>query len=60
MMKKDNRAALEAAAASMDETLFDPEVCVNAHGIYWSVGSFEKDKIILHGCGGEEYHWTKP
>jgi hypothetical protein len=60
MMKKDNREALKNAADFMDEELFDPEKCVNAYGIYWSVHSFEKDKIILHGCGGEEYYWVKP
>ena len=60
MMRKDNRVALEDASAMMDEELFDPEKCINAYGIYWSVNSFDKDRIILHGCGGEEYHWVKP
>lgn len=60
MMIKDNRDALKDAAIFMDETLFDPKACVIAYGIYWSVSSFEKDEIILHGCGGEEYRWIKP
>ena len=60
MMIKDNRDTLKDASEFMDENLFDPEACINAYGIYWSVNSFEKDKIILHGCGNEEYHWVKP
>ena len=61
IMVNYNREALKDAAEFMDETLFDPEACViYDYGCYWSVASFEKDKIILHGCNGEEYRWTKP
>jgi hypothetical protein len=60
MMRKDNRDALKDAAEFMDEELFDPEKCINSYGIYWSVHSFDKDTIIFHGCGGEEYHHVKP
>ena len=59
-MPKDNvRKAQENVM--IDETLFDPAVCVfDQSGIYWSVKITSDDLIELHGCGGDTYPYPRP
>ncbi|MBL7108297.1 MAG: hypothetical protein ISS38_03270 [Candidatus Cloacimonetes bacterium] len=43
--------------------LFDPDKCVFINGgeeIYWSLKDFSQDEIILNGCAGEEYKYSRP
>jgi len=59
-MPKDNaRRAQENVI--IDETLFDPAVCVfDQSGFYWSVKTASDDLIELHGCGGDTYPYPRP
>jgi hypothetical protein len=52
---------IAAAELNYDEGLFNSDSCVfNSTSIYWSVESVDSGKIILHGCGGDTYVWSKP
>lgn len=47
----------------INNDLFSPTSCVFIDGgneIYWSLKSLSDDLIILNGCGGEEYKYTRP
>lgn len=49
---------------AIDDSLFNPDACFFAPdlarvGIYWSLKSFDRGLITLHGCG-QEYHYPRP
>jgi hypothetical protein len=44
----------------IQDSLFDPNVCVYADdGIYWSVKSISDSLIVVNGCG-EDYYRRPP
>jgi hypothetical protein len=52
----ENNKQLSEKKLTIDDSKFDFEHCVFEKGkIYWSLGSFSNDTILLHGCGGETY-----
>jgi len=45
----------------INDSHFNPQACVYAEQVfYWSLKSFDKDLIVIHGCGGEDYKYERP
>lgn len=46
----------------IDDSQFQNNMCTfsEAGPIYWSLKEFTKDRIVLNGCGGDEYVHTRP
>ena len=52
----DNNFEITRKSIVIDNSLFNPDVCTfTKSGIYWSLKSYDKNLITLHGCGEEEY-----
>ena len=58
-MFDDNSSA--AQLVETDENMFIKDSChIGDRDIYWSVKSVTPDEIILNGCGGDLYRWSRP
>jgi len=60
-MAKDN-LRMAASELIIDVSRFQQQVCfVEEDGTrYWSLKEFDEDKIVLNGCGGDEYVYNRP
>lgn len=72
MMKNDNEFSanfppnnfeISNQDIKINNDLFNPKSCVFIDGgneIYWSLKNISDNLIILNGCGGEEYKYSRP